>query len=245
MNLVADLGNSRIKLAVIDDNDVILALESHPNNASIHAINDLKQKYIFQRVILSATGAVDDSLLSTLNDIDDLVFLSENISIPIQIEYATPSTLGKDRLAAAVGAFIRFPDRNALIIDMGTCITMDLVTDKGIFKGGNISPGIQMRLKAMHQFTARLPLVSAMNTNSLFGYSTESAIQNGAVRGALYEIEYLITQAKAQFSEINVILTGGDAHFFESWTKNEIFAAPNLVIEGLNEILKYNAKKNL
>ena len=125
---------------------------------------------------------------------------------------------------------------------MGTCITMNFVNNKGWFLGGNISPGIKMRLKAMHKFTANLPLAENVLNDEFIADTTVKALQNGAIKGTFREIDSFITETRNKFGEIKVILTGGDAFFFENWTKNMIFVAPNLVMEGLNEILKYNVK---
>lgn len=242
MNLIIDLGNTRIKLAVVNDHGEILQVERRLKRYALNIIGQVTKMYSINNTILSSTSHPDETLLKILAQIPNFIILDEKSLVPIQIAYKTPSTLGKDRLAATVGAFKQFPNENTMVIDMGTCITMDLITKDGVFIGGNISPGIQMRLKAMHRFTAKLPLVKAFNSHLLFGNSSETAIQNGAVRGALYEIEGVIQAVKARYEKINVILTGGDAIFYENWSKIEIFAAPDLVIEGLNEILKYNVK---
>lgn len=244
MNLIIDLGNTRIKLAVVNDHGEILQVERRLKRYALKIIGQVVKKYAINNAILSSTTHPDVQLLEILARIPNFIILDEKVTIPIQMAYKTESTLGKDRLAAAVGAFKQFPQENTLIIDMGTCITMDMITEAGVFIGGNISPGIQMRLKAMHRFTAKLPLVKAINTHLLFGNSSETALQNGAVRGSLYEMEGVIEAVKAQYEKINVILTGGDAFFYENWSKIEIFASPDLVIEGLNEILKYNVKQN-
>ncbi len=242
MNLIVDLGNTRVKLAVLDTDSNILFTVRKPKRYAMYQVNQLMKQYNFQHAILSATSEASDALMNRLGDITGFKVLDATLPIPIQIRYSTPETLGKDRLAAAVAAYRRYPGQHTLVIDMGTCITMDLVTSEGIFIGGNISPGIRMRLKAMHYFTARLPHVDAVDTQSLFGQSTLTAIQNGGVRGALYEIKGVIEATIAKYDALNIILTGGDANFFESWTNFRIFAAPDLVIEGLNEILKYNVE---
>jgi type III pantothenate kinase len=126
---------------------------------------------------------------------------------------------------------------------MGTCITMDFVESSGTFKGGNISPGIQMRLEAMHRFTSALPLADATMPSGLLGTSTITALQQGGVAGTCREIDAFLTEAADTFGIVNVILTGGDAHIFEIYTKKQIFVLPYLVMEGLNEILHYNVSK--
>jgi type III pantothenate kinase len=200
-------------------------------------------EYPISSAILSNTSEPAKRLIDYLSDLPFFIHLDHHTPIPVTNQYATPESLGKDRLAAAVGAFYMFPDSDSLVIDMGTCITVNLLKAGGIFVGGNISPGITMRIKAMHHFTAGLPMADIELPEEYFGTSTISALQNGAIKGAFREIEALINEVKAKDESINVILTGGDAQKFESYSKNKIFVSPNLVLEGLNEILKYNVEK--
>ncbi len=239
-NLILDIGNTRIKIAVFENKEMLFS--QRVENFDRITLRQLSNDYALTSVILSNTGILENGLLEDLKDFFPMVlYLDHNTPLPIVNLYGTPYTLGKDRLAAAVGAQLIFPQSNCLIIDMGTCITLDYLTNVGQFLGGNITPGIQMRLRAMHEFTAKLPMVEIAIPDILFGNSTITAMQNGAVKGAFLEIETFIEEVKTKYGSINVILTGGDAHFFERYTKNEIFVAPNLVLEGLNEILQYNA----
>ena len=191
---------------------------------------------------MSNTSLPDKFLMDQLRTYQHFLHLDHSTKIPIVNKYGTPETLGKDRIAAAVGAWMKYPNENILFIDMGTCITMNFVNNKGWFLGGNISPGINMRFKAMHKFTANLPLAENVLNDEFIADTTVKALQNGAIKGTFREIDSFITETRNKFGEIKVILTGGDAFFFENWTKNMIFVAPNLVMEGLNEILKYNVK---
>lgn len=244
MNLIIDLGNTRVKCAVIDSIGTILVIIRRPKRYCFNVINDLLGKYKIKAAILSNTSSPDESTLDLLNSLSQFIHLDENTALPIVNGYETPKSLGKDRIAAAVSSFLRFKNENVVFVDMGTCITMNFISSEGVFLGGNIHPGISMRLKAMHRFTAKLPLVEISVPEEIFGMSTVKALQNGAVKGAFLEIDAFIQLIQTKFGHIKVLLTGGDAHLFEKWTKNEIFVAPNLVLEGLNEILKYNAKKN-
>lgn len=192
--------------------------------------------------IISSTATIPASLLECLKNIPQYILLDYTTPCPVKNRYKNPASLGMDRLAAAVGARKLFPDQACLIIDTGTCITMNYLSAAGEFLGGNISPGIKMRLKAMHTFTARLPLAEINLPEDYFATNTIQAMQNGAVKGAFREIDSFIEETIIKYGTINVILTGGDAYMFESYTKNKIFVAPNLVLEGLNEILKYNVK---
>ncbi|MBK9736054.1 MAG: type III pantothenate kinase [Saprospiraceae bacterium] len=240
MNLIIDIGNSRTKIAVFDG-DIMLFSEVL-TRLKVKHLQAIKEKFNIDAVILSNTGEIVTSTYDYLKNNFILFWHLDHLSpLPIKNLYETPQTLGKDRLAAAVGAFYKFHGANCLIIDLGTCITLDFISEKGEFLGGNISPGIRMRLKAMNRYTAKLPLVDIDIPESLFGTNTKNALQNGAVKGAFREIETFINEVSTKYDVINVILTGGDAHLFEKYTKNKIFVSPNLILEGLNEILRYNA----
>ena len=242
MNLIIDQGNTRVKCAVFDSNDVIVFKSVKLKRYAHCILNELPSTLKIENVILSNTSLPDKFLMDQLRTYQHFLHLDHSTKIPIVNKYGTPETLGKDRIAAAVGAWMKYPNENILFIDMGTCITMNFVNNKGWFLGGNISPGINMRFKAMHKFTANLPLAENVLNDEFIADTTVKALQNGAIKGTFREIDSFITETRNKFGEIKVILTGGDAFFFENWTKNMIFVAPNLVMEGLNEILKYNVK---
>jgi type III pantothenate kinase len=241
VNIVIDIGNTRAKYALFDG-DAILTQGVALRRYSVSVLSKILQRSEITAGILSNTSEVNILLLEMLKRLPFFIHLDTITQIPIQNLYATPSSLGKDRIAAAVGAWKRSIGKSALFIDMGTCITVNFLNDEGAFVGGNISPGIMMRLKAMHKFTAKLPLVKPEIPEEYFATSTVKALQNGAVKGAFREIDSFIDDTRIKFGVNNIILTGGDAVLFESYTKNKIFVAPNLVLEGLNEILNYNAK---
>lgn len=243
MHLVADIGNTRLKLAVFDGDSIIFQKKVE-KELTVHLISEVLHTYKIDAAIVSNTSEVDQALLKLLDVLPIFIHLNHHTPIPIKNSYLAPETLGKDRLAAAVGAAKLFPGKSILFFDMGTCITMNFVDSDGRFIGGNISPGIRMRLKAMHAFTDKLPLVEIEVPKELVGTETVKAMQNGGIKGAFREMDSFIEEIKAEIGEIVIILTGGDAHLFENYTKNKIFAAPNLVLQGLNEILKYNVKKN-
>lgn len=243
MHLVADIGNTRLKLAVFDGDSIIFQ-KNVEKNLTGQLIREVLQTHKVDAAILSNTSVIDQDLLQLLDTLPIFIHLGHHTPIPIKNNYLAPETLGKDRLAAAVGAAKLFPGKSILFFDMGTCITMNFVDSDGRFIGGNISPGIRMRLKAMHAFTDKLPLVEIEVPKELVGTETVKAMQNGGIKGAFREMDSFIEEIKAEIGEIVIILTGGDAHLFENYTKNKIFAAPNLVLQGLNEILKYNVKKN-
>ena len=167
--------------------------------------------------------------------------LHHTLRLPFVNAYATPDTLGLDRIAAVAGAAALHPGLPCLVVDAGTCITFDLLTADGVYRGGNISPGVRMRLRAMHEQTAALPLVApdAAETG-LLGVSTETALRKGAQLGASLEIEAFVARCAAEQAGLRVLLTGGDADLLAAPLKTKIFATPHLVLHGLHEILRLN-----
>ncbi|MFW5755065.1 MAG: type III pantothenate kinase [Tangfeifania sp.] len=242
MNLVIDIGNSRIKLSVFNRGDVLFTIpldEISPEN-----IQMLKNEH----------PSLDQAILSTVKDISPELknYLASNFStfieldaetpLPIENHYQTKKTLGKDRIAAVVGAFDLYPNTNILVIDAGTAITFDILNDKGQYLGGNISPGLEMRFKALNKFTGRLPLVKKNDFNNLYGRSTEEAIRAGVQHGIVFETDKAIDTFKEFYNNLKVIITGGDANFFDKKLKNSFFVHFNLTALGLNRILEHNGE---
>jgi len=196
------------------------------------------------QAILSSVKPVDNEILQFLSGNFDLfIELDHRTDLPIGNLYETPETLGKDRLAAAVGANELFPDQNLLIIDAGTAITYDLVSENNEFIGGNISPGLQMRFKALNQFTGKLPLVSYSDEFQDIGRNTTDAIRAGVQNGILYEIAQTIELFNKNYQNLQIVMTGGDSIFFDKKLNYTIFVHFNITLIGLNRILEHNAKK--
>jgi type III pantothenate kinase len=172
------------------------------------------------------------------------LILNRDTQIPLKNAYKTPETLGKDRIAAAVAAWHEFPGKDLLVIDAGTAITMDMVTKPGEFLGGAIAPGIDLRFKALHTFTGRLPLIKRKNINYLTGTSTEESINSGVINGIAAEIDGIIDKYKILYPDLITIFGGGDSKFLHKRLKNSIFALPNPVVNGLHTILNYNIENN-
>ena len=171
----------------------------------------------------------------------DKWILNREAQLPLKIEYDTPETLGLDRLAAAVGAWSTFPDTDLLVIDGGSCITYDLITKDGIYRGGVISPGLEMRYRAMHDFTGKLPLLSHQTVEiDLPGKTTEECMRLGAEQGMRFEIEGFLETFNKKLSELQVVTTGGLLPSFDSRLKNPIFASSKIVLDGLRAIWKLN-----
>ncbi len=202
----------------------------------------LLASFDFSEVILSSTRKKDEVLARNIRKHCKLVVLSHLTKLPIKLNYKTPKTLGRDRIAAVVGAHHMFPKSSNLVVDAGSCITFDFIDNKGEYHGGNISPGLWMRTKAMNDYSANLPIVPLKHTSTLLGNSTKSALQNGTILHTICEIEAFIDRCRHVYGRINVILTGGDARFLADNFKKKIFVDSNLILKGLNEILLYNAK---
>jgi type III pantothenate kinase len=171
-----------------------------------------------------------------------LIILNAETPLPIKLNYLTPKTLGADRIAAVVGAHSLHPQKNILVIETGTCITYDFIDADGIYQGGGISPGIHLRFSALHNFTEKLPLVTAIGDAALIGKSTESSIQSGVINGIIAELQGIISSYESNYENLTVILSGGDLEYFDKNLKNNIFAVPNIVLTGLNIILELNDK---
>lgn len=199
-------------------------------------------KYDFRCGII---GTVRDLTASEAEAFARLPFpvlrFSPDTPVPITNRYRTPDTLGSDRLAAVIGASSLKPGKDLLIIDAGTCITYEVIDARGNYWGGNIAPGMQMRLRALHEFTARLPLVEAEGEVPGMGYDTKTAIRSGVLRGMKYEIEGYIKSMRSKFPHLQVFLTGGDHINFDTNIKNSIFTDKYIVPRGLNKILDYNS----
>jgi type III pantothenate kinase len=239
LNLAIDIGNTRIKAGVFDDETLVESRVFDMSGDDL--IADFAQVNNVQNVIVCSVNDEDVDLKLKLPEISGVVIrLTDQTEIPIVNDYDTPGTLGKDRLAAAVGGYHLYKDCNVLIVDAGTCISYDLVDANGVFIGGNIAPGLDMRLKAMHDYTARLPLATRGDEVRFMGKSTEEALKNGAVQGILLEIDGYIRRLKGQYGTLETVLTGGDGKYFADLMKTKIFVRSNLVLVGLNKILKVN-----
>ena len=239
MNLVVDIGNSFMKVAVVDGNNIVatqrVAVDSEIDVASLKATYPA-----LQRAIVASSGVPTAQVALVLRS-EGLWVLEMNSLTPVPIgnDYLTPATLGVDRLAAAVGVVDMGYD-NCLIVDFGTAITIDLV-ENGIFRGGNISPGVRTRFRALHDYTQRLPECNPTEEVLPLGRTTSQAIEQGVMQGIVNEIEGYISAFSKKNAKITLIFTGGDAKFFVNRIKNAIFAKWDPVVCGLNRILEYNA----
>ena len=239
MNLIVDIGNSFMKVAVVDGNDIV-ATQRVAVDGEVDVVS-LKATYpALQRALVASSGVPTAQVASALR-CEGLWVLEMNSLTPVPIgnDYLTPATLGVDRLAAAVGVVDMGYD-NCLIVDFGTAITIDLV-ENGIFRGGNISPGVRTRFRALHDYTQRLPECNPTEEVLPLGRTTSQAIEQGVMQGIVNEIEGYISAFMRKNAKITLIFTGGDAKFFVNRIKNAIFAKWDPVVCGLNRILEYNA----
>ena len=242
MNLIVDIGNTLVKLAVFDGGRIVAQRcveRLHPSMLG----ELLEGRRAAKAVVASTRGEADDVIETVRPYADYLLEFTSQTPVPVANAYHTPETLGRDRLAAAVGATVRYPGRNVLIVDFGTAVTIDLVTADNTFRGGCISPGVTMRFRALHDYTAKLPLCAATGGEGLSGLTTEEAIELGVMNGIAFEIEGYVTRMREKIDGLRVIFTGGDAKFFVKRIKNTIFANCNLVFCGLNRILEHNASE--
>lgn len=243
MNLVIDIGNSRIKLALFIDRE--LKHSFFLNELTITSIQELLDKHRNLNKLIVSTVREYPSELKTFfqNSFEHFIELGSNTLIPITNKYETPKTLGQDRLAAVIGASALFPNKNILVIDAGTAITYEIINANNEYLGGNISPGLETRFKSLNYFTGKLPIIKPSDSFNFIGTNTESAIRAGVQLGLLFELKQYINYFKNKYNELVIIITGGDAEFFDKQLKNSIFVHLNLTLIGLNRILEYNVKE--
>ncbi len=250
MNLIIDAGNTKIKWAVFQNGQLVEKLISNTwEDIEVSAL--LKRFPEISRCILSSTR-VEWQRLEDIMQIYSISFfhLNQYTPLPIRISYKTPETLGFDRIAGVAGAQVAFPGEPVLVIDMGTAITYDFLSSEGLYSGGNISPGLEIRFRSLHRYTDNLPLVDFHEKFNLdqidaFGTSTEEAIQAGVLNGILYEIRSYINTLLNKYNGVRVLLTGGSSEYFVEKLKKTIFVDPNLVLNGLNHILEYQKGFNV
>jgi type III pantothenate kinase len=240
MNLIADIGNTSTKLAVYDGKKMISS--SKISELNCRDLDNILSSENIERAIISSVKDLPEFVTDLLfSNIPFIHVLSHTSKLPFRIEYDTPETLGPDRIAAVAGAYALYPGREVLVIDAGTAITYDLLLGR-IYKGGNISPGVMMRFMALNQFTGKLPLVTPSWEYTSPGSGTADAINAGVICGVLYEINEYIRTFEEKYPAIRVILTGGDAPMIREKTIYRADYQPDIVMDGLNNILEYNAK---
>lgn len=241
MKLIIDIGNTRVKAALFEQKELkSFFVFDTPNDL---LSSDIFEKYFIKNSIVASVINETELFITQLKNKTEVLLFTGQTPVPLKNLYQSTHTLGSDRLAAAVGGNFLFPGKDILIIDAGTCIKYNFVNNKNEYIGGAISPGLQMRFKALHTLTARLPLLQTdENFNSLTGTNTNESLLSGVETGSVMEVQGFIDEYKKLYPDLKVILTGGDVNFFEKRLKKPIFADQFLILKGLNEILDYNVR---
>ncbi|MBW8048863.1 MAG: type III pantothenate kinase [Cytophagales bacterium] len=244
MNLAIDIGNTTTKIALFDKNQLVKFYDNFDLNKIVSFIIEKK----VDKAIISSVKKDNEQLLKSVSKHCEIIELDHRTPLPINNLYETPQTMGMDRLAAVVGANHLYRENNCLVIDAGTCITFDFIDKNNNYHGGSISPGIDVKFKALHNFAVQLPLlkkeIKEIKEFDLVGKNTHDAIESGVINGTIAELQGIISAYFSKFDDLKVILCGGDARFFEKRLKAPIFVVPELVLIGLNKILEYSLKKN-
>ena len=240
VNLCIDQGNTNIKAAIFE-NDKLKKQFLFTEKNALEEVTHIMDTYKPTRAVLcSVTDHVEEMTKLIKSKIPNLLIVDGHTRVPINNAYLSQDTLGADRLVMVNVAYAENPTKNNLVVSLGTCITYNLVQANKTFRGGAISPGLQMRAKALHEFTARLPEVKVDEDALLLGYDTETCMQSGIFNGMLAELDGMIATYENKYPDFNAILTGGDAPYFATKLKSKIFADPDLLLRGLNLTLNYN-----
>jgi type III pantothenate kinase len=237
MNLVIDNGNTALKIGVFDG-DALLFQGVYCNQDTSNLLTDLA-KFQYRKVLVSKVSPLPPALESLLAKHSVVIQLNPSTLLPITNYYKTPETLGNDRLANAIAANMLFPNQNCLIVDVGTCIKYDFISNSS-YLGGAISPGLMMRYKSLNYYTSQLPLLNPIENPDLLGIDTQSSMHSGVINGMKSEILGFMSQYLEKYSSIQFILTGGDCRYFLNLSKTSIFVDPFLNLKGLNTILQFN-----
>jgi len=233
--LTIDIGNTGIKIALFQNQQLVWC--RHFADLSPEHLEQLMEDHQVKHAIASNVSARS---MSAFTQVKGFVLLSSSLKMPFENLYASPETLGADRMALAAATQFFYKGKNCMVFDAGTCLTMDFVNNQGQYLGGFISPGLQMRLNSMHQFTGKLPQLTADMSAHLIGNSTAACMQSGAYHGMIAEIEHSIQQLKTQFSDLQVILCGGNAELLSKQLKSPLFVEKNMLMYGLHLILDLN-----
>jgi len=243
MNLIIDIGNTFTKLVIFDANNRLI---EHRHVSKEHVLDEIKklhQKYAFSSAIISRVGKRINRLDQLLQDLGVVtISISASIRLPFRLAYDSPQTIGADRLALVAGAMYHRTNQNQLIIDAGTCVTYDFIDENNVYHGGAISPGLQLRFKALNDYTANLPLLYPGDKPvDWLGKNTESSIKAGVIWGLVHEIEGFIVKYNLKYADLTVYLTGGDQKLLDRYIKNKIFVGSKFLLwEGMNLLLNLN-----
>ncbi len=238
ISLCLDFGNTRLKVAIFNGRK--FQEEISLPDATLDTITSLMIQWNPQKVILSSVINHDPAIETLMASRTAFHKLSHASLLPLTTPVGKPETIGADRLALVAAAVDLFPKQHNLVIGLGTCITYNFINNQHEFLGGSISPGMNMRFRAMHEQTALLPYIKAESPFPLIGYDTKTNLLSGVIWGMTKEIDGIIDEYALKYSNFNVLLTGGDMPFFVPHLKNRIFADPNLIFKGLYAISEFN-----
>jgi type III pantothenate kinase len=238
VTLCFDFGNTRLKCAVFDGSELtdVLVME----NDSVPVLEELLDRYQPAKSILSSVIDHNRRVESLLASRTRFHLLNFQSALPLSSPVGKPDTIGADRLALAAAAVDRYPEKNNLVVGLGTAITYNFINRYHEFLGGGISPGMEMRFRSLNHFTAKLPMVEKDWNFPLVGYDTRTNLQSGVILGMAKEIDGMIDAYSERYDNFNVVLTGGDAPYFVYHLKNRIFADPNFIYKGLYAISECN-----
>ena len=242
MNLIIDIGNTRVKAAVFEG-DTLVCLVVFDKKRIISEVKKMIKKNTISKGIISSVASITPKKLLKLQSLMPFLVVSSTIKLPFKNLYKTPKTLGVDRIGLMVSAVKKYTNSNVLVIDAGTCITYDFVNEKSEYLGGAISPGIKMRFQSLHRYTSKLPLLEKTTLHYFIGENTNESINSGVVNGVIKEVEGVILDYQEKYINLTVVLTGGDTNFLAKQLKSSIFANPNFLLEGLNKLLIFNQDK--
>lgn len=236
--LTIDIGNTKAKYAVFRDDEIVEINYFDPEKNDLKSI--IEKYHSINKGIISSVGGKVEECLRQLESLE-MTVLSSATKLPFSLSYADKTKIGADRLALVAAAYAEKPHQNSLIVDVGTCITYDILTSDDRHLGGPISPGMKLRFKAMHEHTALLPLCEpSKDEPKLICENTEECLISGVQLGVLHEIKEFIERYRLIFNDLNIFISGGDNIFLENKLKNCIFANSNFMFNGLKLILKYN-----
>ncbi len=242
MKVIIDKGNTRTKVYFFADKEIIQKTTIINNDADyVNVLKEILDEKPVEAAIISDVSGVRSRLEDSFWGDTKVVKMGNGLKFPVSIAYRTPETLGYDRIANACAMPELNPNQHSLVIDIGTCIKFDHISEKGIFEGGSISPGMMLRYRSLHEFTGNLPYINALDQiPPIMGDTTESSIHAGVMNGIIDEISGFIERYRKKYQSIQIFVTGGDHEFFAPILKSPIFVAPDLTARGLNEILDIN-----
>ncbi|GAA4044104.1 type III pantothenate kinase [Flavobacterium chungnamense] len=240
MLLVIDVGNTQIKAAVFEQNTLLKKEIIAYEDWQISLKKVIKKFSEISILVVASVGKLEKNDFLTLDSGLNVYFVTRESKFPFNNLYASPSTLGIDRMILASGAVLQYPNKNRIVIDAGTCITYDFIDSNDNYLGGAISPGIRLRYESLHNYTAKLPLLKRESPSEVIGNSTLQSIHSGVINGISFELDGFINSVLDKNDNFIIILTGGDSDFLAERLKNTIFANPNFLLESLNQTFQYN-----